>query len=512
MLSGSTSPSILFDKAATNGFGFTDKPLVASELPCRMINGGAPSRKVVAALFATLLFTFGYIHQVHYRSLIPASRLDLLHAIWVHRSVAIDAYHENTSNKAVYRGHYYCDKAPGVSLLSLPAFSIAVGVLALQEIDLDSDTGWLISSWIACAGSLGIITALGGAALFVWLCRWVSSRVAYVTTLAIFLGAAPLPYCTLLMSHGVVVGILAIALWAGDWGSRGTSRPGRFHRNILAGCCCGLALASEYSSGIAVAGILIGFAALDRKRVLAISLGVIPPLMLIPLYHWICFGNPLTFAYLHEASFTQMHEGFFGIKFPPKAESAFMLLLSPERGLFIWSPVLLLIFAGYSRLFSKARSLFWITYVVPVAQVMAISAYFLPSAGGMLGPRLLAPVLIILALPLAFGVERFPWFGYSLAVLSLFVTMVATSVDILIIEGWRNPFVDFHLARMLDGKLSYNLGAVAGLPSHLSLIPLVIILSVSFWLTWRHLERQEPGAAAMVTGTVESPVVFGELL
>lgn len=37
---------------------------------------------------------------------------------------------------------------------------------------------------------------------------------ALITTLAVFLGAAPFPYATMLFSHGMVVGLLAIALWA----------------------------------------------------------------------------------------------------------------------------------------------------------------------------------------------------------------------------------------------------------------------------------------------------------
>src|SRR5487761_2342128 len=85
---------------------------------------------------------------------------------------------------------------------------------AFLGLPLDSPKGWLASSWVACAGSVSILTALGGAALFAWLSRRVPARAALVTTLALFLGAAPLPYATMLFSHSMVVGLIAIALWA----------------------------------------------------------------------------------------------------------------------------------------------------------------------------------------------------------------------------------------------------------------------------------------------------------
>ncbi len=444
-----------------------------------------PPRAVLISVFITLFLAFSYVHQDGYRSFIPASRLDLLHAIWNHQSFKIDAYHRNTSNKAVHDGHYYSDKAPGTCALALPAFSIAVAVLDVSGIPLDSTSGWLISSWIACAGSLAVVTALGGLALFVWLCRWVRPREGLVTALGVFLGAAPFPYCTLMMSHATVVGLLAIALWATEWGLKEMRTCKR--RDIVAGFCCGLALASEYSAGIAACSILAWCIVSDFRRLFPIGLGMVAPLMLIPAYHWICFGTPFTVGYLNEAFFTEMHEGFFGIKFPPKADHAFMLLLSLERGLFYWSPILLLAFVGYLRLSQISMPLLCLTYLVPVLQVVAISAYFFPSAGELLGPRLLTPILPLIALPVALGAARFPKTGCLLATVSIFMTTVATAVGILIPSGERNPFVNFHLARLVDGKLSYNLGSILGLPPHASLIPLLLILGGGIWFTWRHL-------------------------
>ena len=452
-----------------------------------------PARRIGVILFATLFFSYSYVHQDKFKTEIPVSRLDLLHAVWSQRTFQIDAYHTNTPDKAVHEGHYYCDKAPGVFILALPAFSLATGWLAWQGIPLDSDAGWLISSWVTCAGSLAVITALGGVALFAWLCQWVQPRRAYIATLALFLGTAAFPYCTLLMSHAAVIGLLTISLWASDCGIPERGRSRIFDgRDMLAGCSAGLALSCEYSAGIAVVGILACPLVSKPKRIVSILLGLVPPLMLIPAYHWVCFGDPFTIAYNHEAVFTQMHENFFGIKFPPSGENIVSLLLSARRGLFIWSPVLLLALVGCFSLYRVSRGLFWVTYAVSIVQVLLIGGYYTLYAGGSYGPRFLAPLLPLLALPTAFGIARFSRTGLVLATISVLMTSLTVVVSIFIPPRYDNPLWEFYVPAFLQPSLSPNLGSVLGLSGHISLLPLVLGVSLGISLGWRLMPGDKP--------------------
>jgi len=388
----------------------------------------------------------------------------------------------------MHDGHYYSDKAPGVTVAALPAFLAAAGLLKLFNIPLDSDSGWLLSSWIACSGSVALITALGGVGVFIWLCKWVQACYAYLTTLALFLGAAPLPYSTLLMSHAFVVGLIGIALWAGVYTIRNES-PGAVRflklRTFVAGWCCGLALASEYSAGIIVTAIMIYISIARYERLLTLTSGFALALMLIPTYHWICFGTPFTIAYHHEIVFTKMHEGFFGIRFPPNLEQALSLLISSEQGIFFWSPVLLIAFAGYIELYKISSRVFWLMCLVPIIQILAIAGYSYPSAGGLLGPRLLAPILITMALPTALGIVRFPRIGCFLATLSVMITVVATVIDI--VAPYKNRLSEYYWPSLIQGTFSYNIGAALGLPAHASLIPLLLGLSFGIWLSARKL-------------------------
>src|SRR5438876_10651979 len=132
-------------------------------------------------LWFLLWISFVFTQQEQFDGPTPVSRLDLLHAITIGGTFAIDAYHKNTPDKALFEKHYYSDKAPGTVALALASFAATADVLRLVGVNPESRTGWLVSSWGACAASNGIIASLGGAALFEWLSRYVATRWALLT-------------------------------------------------------------------------------------------------------------------------------------------------------------------------------------------------------------------------------------------------------------------------------------------------------------------------------------------
>src|SRR5207253_1799169 len=58
------------------------------------------------------------------------SRFGLTVSLVEHGRVDIDDYHELTFDKAKKDGHYYCDKAPGLSLLAAPAYALFRPIVA----------------------------------------------------------------------------------------------------------------------------------------------------------------------------------------------------------------------------------------------------------------------------------------------------------------------------------------------------------------------------------------------
>jgi len=493
-------------------------------------------------LFALLFLCLVYVHQEQFDGPTPASRLDLLHALLVQGTININGYHPNTPDKATFNGGYYSDKAPGTVALALVPFSIAAGFAWLSGVGLDTRFGWLYSSWVGCAGSIGIVTAFGGVALFAWLSRYVSQKWALATTLALFLGAAPLPYATMMFSHALVVGLLAIAIWgiekqrlvvsgqssvvSSQSRARLRSWAKRNRWGLLAGHACGWALASEYSSGLVVVGLFVwlfsgtgvppvragthgrdaratsfmGKARTAWMRAIPFCVAAIPPLLLIPAYSWVCFGNPFILPYSLQASFPAMQEGVYAIQWP-NADTAFNLLFSPARGLFFWTPFFVMAGIGYWQLIQKSRGLFWLTYLVPLLHIVVISGRTWDwPAGPAWGPRLLSPMIPLLALPCALGIQRFPKLGIPLAVYSILVTTLATLTDACpSYPTHPNPLFDLNIPLLLKGEFSPNLGMVLGLPPYASVALFYAILIGGFWWLWRQLPKESERVSGSVS-------------
>ncbi len=462
--------------------------------------------RVGCGIWSLFFVALSYIHQDPTFSPTALSRLDVLHAL-AHGRLSIDAYEENTPDKAVYHGHYYSDKAPGTVALALIPFASAARILSLGGADLDSKDGWLFSSWLACAGSIGIITSLGALAMFAWLSKYVSAKWAILTTVTVFLGAAPLPYSTMMFSHSSVIGLLAIAIWALGIGtaeaSIGDNEVGKRMvanwRDMIAGFACGWVLASEYSAGLVVAALLLWVISNRRQGAFYFCAFAIPPLLLIPAYSWACFGDPWTLAYSYQASFPPMKEGIYAIKWPDP-ETALKLLFSPARGLFFWTPFFIMAGFGYWYLIRKSQRLFWYMYVPPLLQVVIISGRVWDwPAGPTWGPRLLSPMIPLLALPCAYGVKRFPWLGLPLAAYSLLVTTLATLTNACPpFQEHPYPLLDFNIPILLKGTLSPNLGLVVGLRPYASIGLYYGILGLgSIWL-WRNFTKENNKAVANV--------------
>lgn len=466
-------------------------------------------------IFGLLFATFVYVHQ-DYRAAMFTSRLDLLHALVREGTVTIDAYHENTTDKAVYDGRYYSDKPPGTALAALPAFSVGWAILHWNGRNLDTPASWQALSWMATAGSVGWITALGGVFCFRWLRFFVDTRWAVLTTLAVFLGSMPFPNATCLMPHGMTTGLLFIALWTVTPMMLREDFVGSPRKFLLAGFCLGWILASEFTAGLMVLGI--GFLVIveakrrnmpkdscteppqprspgegieqklgrwSRKFHHAfchagrwLVLGALPALATIPVYSWLCLGDPFVLPYSHQASFPEMEQGLYAIHWPD-LENGLRLLFGPTRGLFFWSPFLLMAVLGYAKLRRIHPSLFWACWILPVLQVVVISGRVWDwPAGWTIGPRYLSPILPFLALPAALAMRRFPAAGLITIAASFCLTGLGTIVDGTPTYQYEVPWFELHLPKLSRGDLVDNLGHLMGLTGLWSLAPLGLIFLV----------------------------------
>jgi hypothetical protein len=446
-------------------------------------------RRLIACLVALLFIVFAFSHEGH-RSSNSLSRLYVLCSLISESTLKIDRYQEGTKNVAAFEGHFYSDKPPGTALLALPAFLFSHYVLGLQ---IPSTIGepTLALSWVTTVGSAGIIAALGGGFLYAWLRQRLSSRIALWTTLGVFLGGPPMLYATMLYPHGIVVGLLSAALWCIDRPSQPQDRV--CQRDFTGGVLLGLAMASEPSSCVIIAGILC----MNLRQGCCIKwfclLGLIIPVMALPAYGWACFNDPFTLGY----SFTthvNMHDGLYGITIPPKFDNIWQLLFGSARGLLFWSPFLILALVGFHHLYITDKLRFFVSYVTIFSFYILMSGFNDWMAGPSFGSRLLSPLLPMLALPVGLGFQRFQKVGIILIVISMVLMVGGTFISPNPGREISNPVFETFVPSIRSESYATNVGQLLGLRGHWSFLPLLLLVGSLVPVLYRYVRSHEDSA------------------
>ncbi len=355
------------------------------------------------ALFALLLGAYAYFYQAG--GFNQNSRFDLVRAVVEQGTVRIDALHENAGDKAYHAGHYYSDKAPGSSLLGLPAYALADhfnGGAPRSEEFLNHAAYWTTLASIALPSALGALAlfSLGGL-----LGMSLGARV--VLTLATGLGTAAFPYSTMLYGHQLCAALLVGAFWLlARVRHQASQRPGR--ELFSAGLLLGLAFMTEYTAALAIAALGLYALAFGRSwaRLGWLSLGAALPLLALALYHTDAFGGPLAFPYSYS---TQVHRHLgvvLGMSMPAPLVLG-RLLFGPYRGLFYSAPWLIAAVPGAAMFCASRRHRAeGLVCLAIVASLVCLNATLIDWEGGWtFGARYLVPAIPFLAL-LALGARR----------------------------------------------------------------------------------------------------------
>ena len=322
----------------------------------------------------------------------------------------------NLFDRALFHGHTYSDKAPGISFLAIPAYELerAVGIAkAPRDWELKGD----LSLWLLRVLTSGVLFLV---AVFV-VGRLGEGLVAGTGALtAATFGAATLaaPLAPTLFEHDAAAAF-AIAAFAFAWLGR------RAPALAAAGLCAGTAVLFQYATGLITVALGVYCVWRHGRRVGWYALGVLPPALALGAYNWAAFDSPfhLSYRYVANAYTEQQHHGLFGIGVPTL--HGLREALVGNRGLLVFSPVVLAAAVGLVLLWRRGhRAEALLAGTVSVLFVLLDAGYFLPSGGGTPGPRFLAPALPFLVLGLPFAVERFRLPTLVLAVASAALTTV----------------------------------------------------------------------------------------
>ncbi len=454
-------------------------------------------------IFGVLLVVYAYFFP-RWAEWNQNSRFDLVLAVVDQGTLAIDAYRQNTGDYAVYKGHYYSDKAPGTAFLGIPVYwgfrtflaplltNTIVPRLATNPAfaaTLNPEGTGLLENKIYFFMALTFVTffvvaipSAGLGVLFYRLAENFSGNRfnALALTFAFALATPAFAYSNLFYGHQIVAFCLFAAFYL-LFHDRSNSRALSL---IAIGFLCGWALITEYPSVLIVAGI--GLYALyrvrDWRKWIWLGLGGLPPLVLAALYNWTIFGTPLPVGYEYSELWQDVHQqGFFSIT-APSVEAIWGITFSPYRGLFYLAPFLLLSIPGFF-FFWRAKSYraeFWVALWSVTIFFLFNGSSVMWTGGFSVGPRYLVPMLPFLALPIIFVFEaiRNRWLAIVvglLAVVSWAIVWIETIGGQSFPQNQATPLLDYSLPRLLAGDIARNVGMILGLRGWMSLLPLVLL-------------------------------------
>jgi hypothetical protein len=435
-----------------------------------------------ALVFVALFVPFSYFN--HSDGWNQGVRLAELHAIVLKGTLRIDDYLSYSGDRALIDGHYYSEKAPAMTMIALPSFALTAWGERFAGVDPDGARGRRISEWIATAGSVGVLAALGGVAFFAMVSARFDTLTALVSTFGLFLGSLTFPYATALFAHAGTIGLLSIALW-------GALTPGSSRRDVIAGIAAGLAVASEYPAILPGAAIGLYLASIDLKRMLRFGLATLPAAALILLNNYAISGSPFKLSYGSNPLFPEITAvNTYGFNLPDLA-AVRAVLWGEYRGLMFWSPVMAMAIPGFYFLFRSNRRIAIMTAAACVMILLQVSAFYTWFGGNAVGPRYLAPALPFFALAAAYGIKRFPGIGLILTAVSIGLMLMAAAIAIDPNADVLTPFQSFYVVRIQQHRFADNLGTLIGLPLWLSLV--VPIMPAAF-AAWRLLKESRVAA------------------
>ena len=469
-------------------------------------------------LFFILLIAYAYFLP-RWAEWNQNSRINLTRAIIEQGTLQIDDYYQNSGDYAHFEGHYYTDKAPGLSFLAVPVYALARPLLqsapARQIMDRianskafgdtlnDTGTGLLTDKiysaaviYVATFFTVSVPSAILGVLLFLFLID-IGTPPAWSSLIALIFGLCTnaFPYSGAFYGHQLVAFLLFGAFFIAFKIKREELSP---RWAFLAGLALGYALITEYPAFLIAFAIFLYMLWTLYQRfksnawpwIALFIVGGIPPGLLMMSYDLAIFHTLLPVGYEYSELYLDLHStGFLSLTYP-HIEALVGITFSPERGLFYMSPVLLLAVVGFYYWWRshRHRAEFILCLWATISFFLFNGSSVMWQGGFAIGPRYVIPMLPFLAAGLSGFVLRWGKFNLArvltavLAAWSLFVVWAETIGGQLYPAYQSNPLVEYSLPYISQGDIARNLGMIVGLKGLASIVPLLIVLVLAFLL------------------------------
>ena len=204
------------------------------------------------ALCLVLMMLLAYAYAIPRGALANAdSHIALARAIVDDHTLRIDRYAAGLADRSAYRGHFYTDKAPGLSLLAVPAYALLRLLLprAFFAPGLFFVVRYLLTVLID-----GLPSALFVGLLYPFLATMIGRRRGALLACGYGLGTMVWALSALLFSH-TIAAMSTFGAFMLLYPVATGRRPAAWWRWAAAGALCGLAVLCEYPAALVVAGV-----------------------------------------------------------------------------------------------------------------------------------------------------------------------------------------------------------------------------------------------------------------
>ena len=312
-----------------------------------------------------------------------------------HASLALDAYPDVEPPFAREESGHRVSIYPVLSAVAAaPVFGLSRLVFDLDE------TGLALAGKVAAS----LFSALAGGILFLLVSRrWTESE-ALVTAFVFVFGTSVWSTSQALWQHPLAVLSLSVALL---WMQSAEADP-RWAGRV--GLPLGLALAARHADVALVAALGAGVALRWPRRLPSLLLHGLPGVAFLLAYQWHYFGSPLRHGF--SGSLGRFSEtwgiGHYG------------LLLSPAKGLLVFTPVVIIAAVGLVAAARRGEAPFALTLGAAVlAHWLLVGRWSEWHGGESFGPRMMTDVLPLLLVFLPEGFALWPRLGPVLAAVSI---------------------------------------------------------------------------------------------
>jgi len=408
-----------------------------------------------------LLVTFFIIYAffVQWYGWNEESRFALTRAMVDEGRLQIDSYYNQTGDRATYNGHYYSDKEPGASFLSVPVyaawklfysiFSNSFGgsrevvtqvINGVRIASIVNPGFFVLTAMLLIAFFISPLLSAFTVLLVYKISRYFTANESYRLLLAAVYGLGTLAFPNALLFMGqspaAFFGFIAFYLLfkiKNDYSAKDKEK----NKNlvlVVAGILMGLSIITEYST-LLIGLVLIYYSFFaDRKKYPLFIVGLVIGLLPLLAYNYAIFGTPfeLTRAHVDHSLYPLAYtvnnsvnpatstrtdqinllgplEGIIRyLQFEPRVDPYVLLrmMFYPYRGIFFYYPILLLSVIGLYYMYKKFKIESIVIAAVFVLFMLALSSRVNWWGNYSFGNRHLMPIMPFFVLPMIFVFDK----------------------------------------------------------------------------------------------------------